>query len=101
MPVKVPTTSPDDPALPPAAGQPPSFHAATLQLGRAESVRSLDPCEPEPSWCTPYDAYGLMKVLGVPAGWQVAAVIPFGFPRTPPSPAEAEDLDSRLHVDTW
>ena len=50
---------------------------------------------------TPYDAEGLMKVLGVPAGWQVAAVIPFGYPRTPTSPAEAEDLDSRLHVDAW
>jgi nitroreductase len=50
---------------------------------------------------TPYDAEGLMKALGVPAGWQVAAVIPFGYPRTPPSPGEAEDLDRRLHVDAW
>lgn len=50
---------------------------------------------------TPYDAEGLMKVLGVPAGWQVAALIPFGYPRTPPNPVEAEDLDSRLHVDAW
>lgn len=50
---------------------------------------------------TPYDAEGLLKVLGVPPGWQVAAVIPFGYPRTPPGPVEAEALDPRLHVDAW
>lgn len=50
---------------------------------------------------TPYDAECLLRVLGVPAGWQVAAVIPFGYPRTPPGPAEVEALDPRLHVDAW
>jgi nitroreductase len=50
---------------------------------------------------TPYDAAGLKAVLGVPPGWEVAAVIPFGHPRTPPRPNEAEELDRRLHIDAW
>ena len=50
---------------------------------------------------TPYDAAGLKEALRVPAGYEVAAVIPFGFPRTPPAEAEREDLDARLHVDAW
>jgi len=50
---------------------------------------------------TPYDAAGLKTALGVPHGWEVAAVVPFGYPRTPPGPDEAEDLDRRLHIDTW
>jgi nitroreductase len=50
---------------------------------------------------TPYDAAGLKAALGIPSGWEVAAVIPFGYPRIPPRPCEAEDLDSRLHVDAW
>ncbi len=50
---------------------------------------------------TPYDASGLKDLLGIPEGWQVAAVIPFGYPRTPPEPNEAEELDPRLHLDVW
>ncbi len=50
---------------------------------------------------TPYDAAGLKEALRVPAGYEVAAVIPFGFPKTPPVEAEREDLDARLHVDAW
>jgi nitroreductase len=50
---------------------------------------------------TPYDAAGLKTALGVPPGWEVAAVIPFGCPRTPPGPNETEELDRRLHVDAW
>jgi nitroreductase len=50
---------------------------------------------------TPYDAAGLKTALGVPPGWEVAAVIPFGCPRTPLGPNETEELDRRLHVDAW
>ena len=50
---------------------------------------------------TPYDAAGLKTALGVPPGWEVAAVIPFGYPKTPPGPGEPEDLDPRLSVDAW
>jgi len=50
---------------------------------------------------TPYDAKGLKEFLGVPAGYEVAAVIPFGYPKTEPEPGESEDLDSRLHIDGW
>jgi nitroreductase len=50
---------------------------------------------------TPYEAKGLKKFLGVPAGFEIAAVIPFGFPKNPPGENEGEDLDARLHVDGW
>ena len=50
---------------------------------------------------TPYDAAGLKEALRVPAGYEIAAVIPFGFPKAPPAEAEREDLDARFHVDAW
>lgn len=50
---------------------------------------------------TPYDASGLKAAIGVPSGWEVAAVIPFGYPKVPPAPNTNEDLHSRLHIDTW
>ncbi|MCX6555190.1 MAG: nitroreductase family protein [Candidatus Aminicenantes bacterium] len=50
---------------------------------------------------TPYQAKGLKEFLGVPAAYEIAAVIPFGFPKDPPAENEVEDLDARLHVDGW
>jgi len=50
---------------------------------------------------TPYESAGLKKFLGVPAGYEIAAVIPFGFPKDPPGENEDEDLDARLRVDGW
>ncbi len=50
---------------------------------------------------TPYDAEGLKKHLGVPAGYEIAAVIPFGYPARVPEAWEAENLDARLHIDRW
>jgi nitroreductase len=50
---------------------------------------------------TPYEAQGLKEFLGVPAGYEIAAVIPFGFPKEPPAAAERENLDERLHIDGW
>ena len=50
---------------------------------------------------TPYEATGLKEFLGMPAGFEIAAVIPFGYPREEPSPGEDEGLDARLHVDRW
>ncbi len=50
---------------------------------------------------TPYEAGGLKELLGVPAGYEIAAVIPFGYPWEEPGESEAEDLDARLHVDGW
>jgi nitroreductase len=50
---------------------------------------------------TPYDAAGLKQHLGVPAGFEVAAVIPFGYPAHAPGPTDEDDLDARLHIDTW
>ncbi|MCJ7524552.1 MAG: nitroreductase family protein [Candidatus Aminicenantes bacterium] len=50
---------------------------------------------------TPYDSKGLKEFLGVPAGYEIAAVIPFGYPQEPPGENQGEDLDARLHVDGW
>jgi len=50
---------------------------------------------------TPYESRGLKELLGVPAGFEIAAVIPFGFPKDPPEENEGEDLDERLRIDGW
>ncbi len=50
---------------------------------------------------TPYDAQGLMDALRVPPGYQVAAVVPFGFPREEPESRVPESLEERLHIDEW
>jgi len=50
---------------------------------------------------TPYEAKGLKKFLGVPAGYEIAAAIPFGYARETPGENEEEDLDARLRVDGW
>jgi 5,6-dimethylbenzimidazole synthase len=50
---------------------------------------------------TPYESTGLKQFLGVPVGYEIAAVIPFGYPKDPPGENEAEELDARLHVDGW
>jgi nitroreductase len=50
---------------------------------------------------TPYEAQGLKEFLDVPAGYEIAAVIPFGYPVKPPALSERENLDERLHIDVW
>jgi nitroreductase len=50
---------------------------------------------------TPYEAGGLKEFLGVPAGYEIAAVIPFGYPAREPEKAKPENLDERLSVDGW
>jgi 5,6-dimethylbenzimidazole synthase len=50
---------------------------------------------------TPYDSRGLKELLGVPAGYEIAAVVPFGYAKEPPGENGDEDLDARLHVDGW
>lgn len=50
---------------------------------------------------TPYDSKGLKQFLGVPAGYEIAAVVPFGYPKDPVAEGASEDLDARLHVDGW
>jgi 5,6-dimethylbenzimidazole synthase len=50
---------------------------------------------------TPYESTGLKEFLGVPVGYEIAAVIPFGFPKEFPGENEAEDLDERMHSDDW
>ena len=50
---------------------------------------------------TPYESKGLKEFLGVPAGYEIAAVIPFGYAKELPGENENEDLDARLHVDGW
>ncbi len=50
---------------------------------------------------TPYESRGLKQFLGVPAGYEIAAVIPFGYPKEPPGENAGEDLEARLHIDGW
>jgi nitroreductase len=50
---------------------------------------------------TPYDSLALRGILHIPPEFQVAAVIPFGFPRAEPEAREPELLEGRLHVDEW
>jgi 5,6-dimethylbenzimidazole synthase len=50
---------------------------------------------------TPYDASGLKTALNVPPDFEIAAVIPFGYPGESPDPNADEDLDRRIHVDGW
>ena len=50
---------------------------------------------------TPYDARGLRDVLGIPPEFQVAAVVPFGYPKSEPEPGAPEALEPRLHIDSW
>jgi nitroreductase len=50
---------------------------------------------------TPYDAEALKSHLGVPQGYEIAAVIPFGYPASIPPPNEKEPLEGRLHIDHW
>ncbi len=44
---------------------------------------------------------GFKEFLGIPEGREVAAVIPFGYPRKEPVEREAPPLDSKLHIDKW
>jgi nitroreductase len=50
---------------------------------------------------TPYESRGLKEMLGVPAGYEIAAVIPLGYAEEDPGENETEDLDARLHIDGW
>lgn len=50
---------------------------------------------------TAYDSDGLKRYLGVPDGYEVASVIPFGYPAEVPVDGESELVEPRLHVDHW
>ena len=50
---------------------------------------------------TPYDSEGLKRHLGIPEGYEIAAIIPFGYPAAIPEPWEGESLSPRLHIDRW
>ncbi len=50
---------------------------------------------------TPYEAQGLKEFLGVPDGYEIAAVIPFGYPKDALGENEDENLDDRLRIDGW
>ena len=46
------------------------------------------------------DAPGIPR-LGIPADREVAAVIPFGYPKKEPGERQAPVLESKLHIDRW
>jgi hypothetical protein len=47
------------------------------------------------------DASGLKAFWGFPADFEIAAVIPFGYPKAEPLSSETEDWGCRLHIDSW
>jgi nitroreductase len=53
--------------------------------------------------CTysPYETTGLKEYLGIPKDYEVATLIPFGYPRHPPGEGETPRLNDRLHIDRW
>ena len=50
---------------------------------------------------TAYDADGFKRHLGIPEGYEVASVIPFGYPKKTPVSVERESVEGRLHLDSW
>ena len=50
---------------------------------------------------TPYETGGLKRHLGVPDEYEIASVIPFGYPKQPIEPNEAIDISTRIHIDAW
>ena len=50
---------------------------------------------------TAYNSDGLKRYLGVPDGYEIASVIPFGYPAEVPVDGEPELVESRLHIDHW
>lgn len=48
---------------------------------------------------TPCESEDLKEFLGVPAGFEIAAVIPFGYPKEAPREGEPLNLDERLSFD--
>jgi len=50
---------------------------------------------------TPYDSEELKRHLGVPDGYEIASVIPFGYPAGIPEPWDGEKLGARLHINGW
>lgn len=53
--------------------------------------------------CTyaPRETKGLKEFLGIPEDMEVAAVIPFGYPKQLPPERETPSLDRKLHLDRW
>jgi|WetSurMetagenome_2_1015567.scaffolds.fasta_scaffold391477_2 nitroreductase len=50
---------------------------------------------------TPYDSEGLKRHLGIPEGYEIAAVIPFGYPAVIPEPWGFATPERGLHIDRW
>jgi len=50
---------------------------------------------------TAYDSDGLKRYLGVPDGFEVVSVIPFGYPDEVPVESKPELVEARLHVNHW
>ena len=53
--------------------------------------------------CTysPYGTIGLKEYLGIPGDYEVAVLIPFGYPKQSPRISEPVSLEEKLHIDKW
>jgi nitroreductase len=50
---------------------------------------------------TAYETSGLKRHLGVPDEYEIASVIPFGYPKKPVEPNEVQDVTKRIHIEKW
>lgn len=50
---------------------------------------------------TPYETEGLKHFLGIPEDYEVAVVLPFGYPEDHPGLQPDSLTDSRIHFDKW
>jgi 5,6-dimethylbenzimidazole synthase len=50
---------------------------------------------------TAYETSGLKRHLGIPDEYEVASIIPFGYPKHDVKPHNAIDVTDRMHIDKW
>jgi nitroreductase len=50
---------------------------------------------------TPYKTENLKRFLGIPSDYEVAVVLPFGYPLSQPQKQPDVLMDSKIHIDRW
>ncbi len=50
---------------------------------------------------TAYETSGLKRHLGIPDKYEIASVIPYGYPKHPIEPNVVQDISKRTHIDAW
>jgi nitroreductase len=50
---------------------------------------------------TAYETSGLKRHLGIPDEYEIASVIPYGYPKHPIEHNVVQDVSKRMHIDAW